>query len=66
MVLEKERRPTTLRPTMQSKLTADLDLADHRDPWLGHAGVYLLFFLPVGLVFRMIKSQKGLTFPSKF
>jgi hypothetical protein len=49
----------------------------HRDPWLGLAGVglvFFFFFLPVGLifffffflVFRMIKFQIGLTFPSRF
>jgi hypothetical protein len=59
-----------LRPTMQSRPTASLDLASHRDPRLGLANVFLWFFLLVGLVFslvfRMIKSKKWLTFPSRF
>jgi hypothetical protein len=45
-------------------------LGDYQDPRLGLVGVFLWFFLSVGLgfslVFRIIKAQKGLTFPSRF
>jgi hypothetical protein len=47
-----------------------LGLAGHRDPQLSLVGVFLWSFFPVGLgfslIFRMIKAQKGLTFPSRF
>jgi hypothetical protein len=78
---KKEKEGRKLRPTaVQSRPTAGLDLASHRDPRLGLAGRgfgffffflvfpkrWVWFFFFFYIVFRMIKSQKGLTFPSRF
>jgi hypothetical protein len=48
---EENEKGRKLRPTVQSRPTADLDLPGHRDPRWRLTGAFLWFFLPVGLIF---------------
>jgi hypothetical protein len=68
---KKEKREKENEEGRKLRPTAGLDLAGHQDPQLGLVSVFLGFFSFrwvwfFSLVLRMIKSQKGLIFLSKF